>query len=380
MRSAYRMKKEGHVHDVIVVGAGASGALAAALLAKAEHDVLLLDANRFPMQATCADWLSPDAESILESAAVPTEGILGDPIRHCSMYLADFSKSIDPELPARTAFLVDYGQLTQAIIRQFQADGHGRFENQTNVVEIRLGEDKIAVLLADGQQYLGRFLLLATGTDTRLIEQTGLSAGIAEGEGWWASAYSCPSGALAAPGRMDCVLGVGGAGGVGYRMSKDGCLTVGVCVEGSPSDAQRELESLSDRFRQHELLPSDWAEHARGVTPSRSAAGVALEMDSHVAKRTLLIGHAGGFAASYTNEGIYPGMWSAALASQVMTEALQSSVPQDSLRQFENLWRMELAGHLRAPFTDSQSILPLVFSNKKMAGRMVESFHLGVNF
>ena len=103
-------------------------------------------------------------------------------------------------------------------------------------------------------------------------------------------------------------------------------------------------------------------------------------MDGHVAKRTLLIGHAGGFAASYTNEGIYPGMWSAVLASQVLTGALQSSVPQDTLRRFESLWRTELARHLRAPFTDSQSILPLVFSNKQMAGKMVESFHLGVNF
>ncbi len=374
------MIEEGHVHDVIVVGAGASGALAAVLLAKAEHDVLLLDANRFPMQATSTDWLSPHAANIFKSAAVPTKEILGDPIRHCSLYLADFSKSIDPELPARTAFLVDYGQLTQAIIRQFQAGRHGRFEDQTDVVEIRLGEDKITALLADGRRCVGRFLLLATGTDTRLVEQTGLSTGFDAGEGWWASAYSCPSGALAAPGRMDCVLAVGGAGGVGYRMSKDGLLTVGVCVEGSASDAQRELELLSDRFMQHGLMPPDWAEHGRGVTPSRSAAGVALEMDSHVAKRTLLIGHAGGFAASYTNEGIYPSLWSAALASRVMTEALRSSVPQDTLRQFENLWRTELAGHLRMPFTDSQSILPLVFSNKQMAGKMVESFHLGVNF
>ncbi len=374
------MRKEAHVHDVIVVGAGASGALAAALLARAEHDVLLLDANRFPVQATCTDWLSPHAEDILKSAAVPTEAILGDPVRHCSMYLADFSKSIDPELPEKTAFLVDYSQLTQAIVRQFQAGSQGRFEDQTDVVEIRLGEDKITALLADGRQYLGKFLLLATGVDSRLVQQTGLSAGLAEGEGWWASAYSCPSGTLAAPGRMDCVLAVGGAGGVGYRMSRDGRLTVGVCVEGSASDAQRELESLSDRFQQRGLLPSDWAEHARGVTPSRSAAGAALAMDSHVAKRTLLIGHAGGFAASYTNEGIYPGMWSAALASQVLIEALHSSIPQDTLRRFESLWRTELAGHLRAPFTDSQSILPLVFSNKQMAGKMVEAFHLGVNF
>ena len=244
------MRQEAHVHDVIVVGAGASGALAAVLLAKAEHDVLLLDANRFPVQATCTDWLSPHAEDILKSASVPTDGILGDPVRHCSMYLADFSKSIDPELPERTAFLVDYGQLTQAIVRQFQADERGRFEDQTDVVEIRLGEDSVTVLLSDGRERLGRFLLLAAGTDTRLIEQTGLSAGLASGEGWWMSAYSCPGGELAAPGRVDCVLAVGSAAGVGYRMSKDGRLTVGVCMEGSASDAQREMESLSDRFRQ----------------------------------------------------------------------------------------------------------------------------------
>ncbi len=374
------MKEAGHVHDVIVVGAGASGALAAALLSKAEHDVLLLDANRFPAKTTCADWLSPHAADILESAAVKTDGIWGDPVRHCSMYLSDFSKSIDPELPERTAFLVDYGQLRQAIVERFQAGDDGRFEDQAEVVEIRLGEERVTALLNDGRQRLGKFLVLATGADTRLVEQTGLSAGLAAGEGRWASAHSCPSGELAEPGRMDLVLAVGEAGGVGYRLSKEGRLTVGVCVQGSASDARRELESLCGRFRRRGLLPSDWAEHVRSVTPSPSAAGAALGMDSHVAKRTLLIGHVGGFAASYTNEGIYPGMWSAVLASQVMTEALRSPVPQDTLRQFESLWRTELAGHLRAPFTDSQSILPLVFSNKQMAGKMVESFHLGVNF
>ncbi len=264
-RAANPMSEQAHVHDVIVVGAGASGALAAVLLAKAKHDVLLLEANHFPVQTPCADWLGPQAEDILKLAAVPTKRILSDPVRQCSLYLGDFSKSIDPELPERRAFLVDYGQLTQAIVRQFQAAKRGCFEDQSNVVEIRLGEDKVTALLADGRQYLGRFLLLATGADARLVEQVGLSAGLATGEGWWTSSFSCPTAALAEAGRMDCVLSVGGAGGVGYRLSKDDRLTVGVCVGGSASDAQRELELLCGRFREHELLPSDWAEHARGV-------------------------------------------------------------------------------------------------------------------
>ena len=186
-RSANLMDESGHVHDVIVVGAGASGALAAVLLAQAEYDVLLLDANRFPVQATCADWLSPHAAGILKSAGVETDGILDDPVRHCSIFLSDFSKSIDPELPERTAFLVDHGQLTQAIVERFQAVNHGRFEDRADVVEVRLGEERVTALLDGGRQRRGKFLVLATGADTRLVERTGLSAGLGSGEGWWAS-------------------------------------------------------------------------------------------------------------------------------------------------------------------------------------------------
>ncbi len=108
--------------------------------------------------------------------------------------------------------------------------------------------------------------------------------------------------------------------------------------------------------------------------------GVSLEIESHVAKRTLIIGQAGGFVTGYTNEGIYPGMWSAQLACEIIGRTLKSSQPQDTLREFESLWRTTMAQHLRAPHEDAQSILPLVLSNQRMADKMLESLHLGLNF
>src|SRR5204863_3850768 len=45
--------------DVLVVGAGPSGAACAYWLAEAGHDVLLVEKKRFPREKTCGDGLTP---------------------------------------------------------------------------------------------------------------------------------------------------------------------------------------------------------------------------------------------------------------------------------------------------------------------------------
>ncbi|MGH2354475.1 MAG: NAD(P)/FAD-dependent oxidoreductase, partial [Chloroflexota bacterium] len=51
--------------EVIVVGGGPAGSATAALLARAGHDVLLLDRARFPRDKACAEYLSPATADIL---------------------------------------------------------------------------------------------------------------------------------------------------------------------------------------------------------------------------------------------------------------------------------------------------------------------------
>ena len=123
----------------------------------------------------------------------------------------------------------------------------------------------------------------------------------------------------------------------------------------------------------------DLSEEAARAEVHPSPAGIALEMDSHVAKHTLIIGEAGGFVAAASNEGIYPAMWSAQLAAQVVHQALGSKHSQDVLMQFDSKWRMSMAEYLRPPNTDIQFLLPLIFSNQPMADRMGAAFFAGEN-
>src|SRR5690349_21691129 len=71
--------------DVIVVGAGPAGSVAATVLARGGARVLLLDRARFPRDKLCGDTINPGALAVLrrlrlttafESAALPIDGMI----------------------------------------------------------------------------------------------------------------------------------------------------------------------------------------------------------------------------------------------------------------------------------------------------------------
>ena len=56
--------------DVLVVGAGPAGAIAALVLARAGARVHLLDRSRFPRDKLCGDTLNPGSLSILDRLGI----------------------------------------------------------------------------------------------------------------------------------------------------------------------------------------------------------------------------------------------------------------------------------------------------------------------
>jgi geranylgeranyl reductase family protein len=157
--------------DVVIAGAGPSGAVAALHLAGRGHRVLLLDKQRFPRDKTCGDALLADALGVLERACLLQEvQQLGYSLRQASV----FSPSgIECEVPGR--YLVLRRRVLDAVIAR-RAVERGAHFCQGEVEALSLAYDgRIACTLAGaGGVCRARVAVVATGANTALLQRLGI--------------------------------------------------------------------------------------------------------------------------------------------------------------------------------------------------------------
>lgn len=89
--------------DAIVVGGGPAGSITALLLARAGHDVMLLERSRFPRAKPCGDCLSPGANAILQRL-----GVWDDVLRAAPAFLRGWKLTS----PGGVAFSVAFDEIT----------------------------------------------------------------------------------------------------------------------------------------------------------------------------------------------------------------------------------------------------------------------------
>ena len=97
-------------------------------------------------------------------------------------------------------------------------------------------------------------------------------------------------------------------------------------ISSSPAAGTRaaELSALVARLQQAGSVPANLPLHRAKGAVWRPPAGAALEMETHVAKRCLLAGTAGGFCEPVTGQTLYPSVASALLAAQAAAKALDT--------------------------------------------------------
>lgn len=157
--------------DVVVVGAGPAGSAAAAWAARAGHDVLVIDAVRFPRDKACGDGLTPRAVAELEYLGLG--GWLDARIRHRGLKMTGFGGQVQvawpgPSFPS-TGSAAPRTELDERIRAAAEESG-ARMLLGSKAVGARHDSSGRArsVVLADGGEVGCRQLIVADGARSPL--------------------------------------------------------------------------------------------------------------------------------------------------------------------------------------------------------------------
>ena len=326
--------------DVIVVGAGPSGATTAYYLAQAGLDVLLLEKARFPRDKVCGDGLTPRAVKSLIAMGVdvgPGSGWL----RNKGLRVIGAGLRLEmpwPELDSYPGYGVvrSRSSLDETLARRAQSAGAKLLEGVTvtgpvlddagRIVGVTAQSDDPERTRGDSATYRARTVVAADGNSSRLSVAMGLRRrddrplGVAvrtyyrsprHDDDYLESWLDLWDGDRLLPG-YGWIFGMG-----------DGTSNVGLgLLNTSDAFGNTDYRALLKRWLRS--MPEEWGYVEENRTePVRGAAlPMGFNRTPHYYRGLLLVGDAGGMVNPFNGEGISTAMESGEIAAQVIVQAL----------------------------------------------------------
>jgi geranylgeranyl reductase family protein len=346
--------------DVLVIGAGPSGSACAYWLAKAGHDVLLVERKSFPREKTCGDGLTPRSVRQLEDMGLATE--LAGSHRFFGLRSHGFGRTLELAWPAVRGlpgygYVVTRKDLDAMVAGQAAKAGAVLWEHTEAVSPLMEGTNlRGAELEAKGPdghrgRVAARYVVVADGANSRFGWAIGNQRNRAYPQGmalrgyWESPRHDEPwidSWLDLRDEQGNAMPGYGwifplGDGRVNVGV---GLLTTSQIWKGA--NTTRMLEAFCKQ------VPESWG--IRPETCLGPATGGRLPMGLSVAPRTgpshLVVGDASGMVNPFNGEGIAYGYETGRLAAEVLHEALGSGNP-GALAMYEDLLKARYGTYYR---------------------------------
>ncbi len=356
--------------EIVIVGGGPAGCAAAISARRQKLHALIVERDALPGQGTCPGWLGPAAIRGCRECGVDALAA-GVEFRGLRLRSWDFKRCVEVDDPELIGCVADPSELSRALL-EAACSGGAELLRPVTMEEVRLGETCVTLRLSNRRTVEGQVVLIADGVCSPGAEMVHMSAA------WQvAGSHACARTVLNTAG-SDCGLDLVLGSGRGLKLATiaRGRRQTRVMLRSHDDSVpvEEQLEALVAAGQKAGVLPP-----VDGCSPCRAhcLAGSALEMESHVGKRCLLIGDAGGFVTSFSGEGMYPALRSGWLAAEAVLRSLAAPVLQDELAAFSATWRGDLAEYLQMPNTDLGLLMPMVFDNAQMSRRIARAFLLG---
>ena len=304
--------------DVLVVGAGPAGSAAAAALARAGRDVLLVESRSHPRAKTCAEYASPRLAEELERLEVPDWRAAAIPLD--AMHVVRGATRVPITYRdgggARTAWGLDRVAFDTLLARHAVARGAVLLE-RTRLADVEHDEGRVAGATLAGPDGTVRvrcgWLIGADGARSRVARALNVERPLVGPRRLGLVARYEGGDDLRDHGEMH----VGRDHYVGLAPTPGGQLNVGMAL---PLDAPGTAEG---RFAAAiAALPAVTARlHGlRRLTAIRGASPIGHRVARTAGPGWLLVGDAAGFVDPFTGEGIYRALRSARLAVDALAD------------------------------------------------------------
>ena len=313
--------------DVLVVGAGPAGSIAALVLARAGVNVTVVDRATFPRDKLCGDSVNPGAMALLERlglAAAVRERAL--PVRGM-LLTGPGGAAVDARYPRGVAGCSIRRRDLDALLLEASSRAGARLEERTRVVapivNRQHGADRVAGVRLRGpsreSDCAARVVIAADGRRSTLAFALGLARHPVRPRRWALGAY------------FEGVAGPGDYGEmhvrrghyVGVAPVPDGLVNLCLVV---PEARARQIggagaAALEQTAAGDPLLRDRFA-RARRVTPVATLGPLAVDVNGAGVDGLLLAGDAAGFVDAITGDGIHLAMRSGTLAADAALAAL----------------------------------------------------------
>jgi len=378
-------------YDIAILGATAAGYVAAITLAKKGRQVVVLAAPGSRTESPLADWLPADVVKACPALRLAKAAGTDAPFKQFWVHSDAFDRQAVCRFRSPAGFVFRSAQLLKTLAAKADRAGvdRARFKDPPEIaphereVSVRARAAGTGSARRAPREFRASILLIAQGRPADVVARLSLPVRHPPRGRLTVSGLDVPLTAAGARRKLGPGLHIVASGrgdGMGMFFLVRGCVHLRV-IWSDPSgvNGADELAHLVSRLQAASLLPAKLRLSSASAAMWRPPGGVALDLETHLAKRTLMIGTAGGFASAMTGQTVDPSVRSALAAADVAHRALRSPRPQDILAEYKNHWRDELADRIRPPGSSMGMLMPMVLSNQAMTRRFARAFLYGEN-
>jgi digeranylgeranylglycerophospholipid reductase len=328
------VKPPSHLHDVVVIGAGPAGLMAATALARRGHDVVVLEEHEEVGQPThCTGVLGYEA---FEELDLPRQSILA--VTGAASFRHGHGDPVIVETDRVMAAVIDRGAFDLALAARATAAG-ADVRTASRVDALVTQDSNVAVTVRGRDQPVrARACVLACGASYRFNQELGLGVPRAYVQ---TAQIDTPFPALP---RIDVRFG--------RTVAPGGFAWVVPFTRNGESRARIGLFCDDNAAGRFAAFKAQIAQES-GVDPS-SLASPRLKMlplgpvKRTVAHRLIAVGDAAGLVKPTTGGGIYYSLLSGRLAAETLDSGLRAdALLERQLRPHEERWRARLGADIR---------------------------------